>query len=356
MINMQTIYSKDKKSLQFPVMCNGYVKLQHKDDDGNVPLQNVGIWGNTGDFTIEMLVTPYDVNGNSATPTHTGSIKSLSRHTKGAAYLQIKTNLLSDKRHDVEMVLFHNANLTISLVNTTTDAWYQPAEYAVKVSMTIGTTTTSITSDTVISATRVDDNHFNSNASSYVYDGHTPVAHKSALQVSSINTSTRVITLSGTASDFGIGQTIYTSDGLLVGTITTVSGADITMDSISNTPSGYVYQELPKDSAYVEVPHHIAVSYRSSGKISIFYNAIIVKEGVHGAAGNFSLASSDIYLGQNPDAGSFQTVRKSQFMGEYHEISMTSKYKSSFRSINSLMPNYRDLLLYLDFEEANLDG
>jgi len=331
-------------------MCDGYVKIQHKDDAGNVPLQEVGMWGNSGDFTIEMLVTPYDVNGNAATSSYSASIKSLSRHTKGAAYLP------TTNRHDVEMVLFHNTNLTISLVNTTTDAFYQPAEYAVKVSITIGTTTTSITSDTVISATRVDDNHFNSNASSYVYDGHTPVAHKSALTVSSINTSTRVITLSGTASGFGIGQTIYTSAGLLVGTITNVSGADITMDSISNTPSGYVYQELPKDSAYVEVPHHIAVSYRNSGKMSIFYNGNLVKDGVHGAGGNFSLDPSDVYLGQNPNAGSYQTIRKSQFMGEFHEISMVSKYKTAFRSINSLMPNYRDLLLYLDFEEANLDG
>lgn len=347
---MQTIYSKDKKSLQFPAMCDGYVKIQHKDDAGNVPLQEVGMWGNSGDFTIEMLVTPYDVNGNTAVPTYSASVKSLSRHTKGAAYLP------TANRHDVEMILFHNTNLSISLVNTTTDAFYQPAEYAVKVSMTIASTTTSITSDTVISATRVDDNHFNSNASSYVYDGHTPVAHKSALTVNSINTSTRVITLSGTASDFGIGQTIYTSAGLLVGTITNVSGADITMDSISNTPSGYVYQELPKDSAYVEVPHHIAVSYRNSGKMSIFYNGNLVKDGVHGAGGNFSLDPSDVYLGQNPNAGSYQTIRKSQFMGEFHEISMVSKYKSAFRSINSLMPNYRDLLLYLDFEEANLDG
>lgn len=345
---MQTIYSKDKKSLQFPAMCDGYVKIQHKDDAGNVPLQEVGMWGNSGDFTIEMLVTPYDVNGNTAVPTYSASVKSLSRHTKGAAYLP------TANRHDVEMILFHNTNLSISLVNTTTDAFYQPAEYAVKVSMTIASTTTSITSDTVISATRVDDNHFNSNASSYVYDGHTPVAHKSALTVSSI--STNVITLSGTASDFGIGQTIYTSAGLLVGTITNVSGADITMDSISNTPSGYVYQELPKDSAYVEVPHHIAVSYRNSGKMSIFYNGNLVKDGVHGAGGNFSLDPSDVYLGQNPNAGSYQTIRKSQFMGEFHEISMVSKYKSAFRSINSLMPNYRDLLLYLDFEEANLDG
>tara|TARA_R110002020_G_scaffold97100_6_gene231948 strand:- start:1849 stop:2838 length:990 start_codon:yes stop_codon:yes gene_type:complete len=329
-------------------MCDGYVKIQHKDDAGNVPLQEVGMWGNSGDFTIEMLVTPYDVNGNADAPTYSASIKSLSRHTKGAAYLP------TANRHDVEMVLFHNTNLTISLVNTTTDAFYQPAEYAVKVSITIGTTTTSVTSDTVISATRVDDNHFNSQSSSYVYDGHTPVAHKSALTVSSI--STNVITLSGTASGFGIGQTIYTSAGLLVGTITNVSGADITMDGISNTPSGYVYQELPKDSAYVEVPHHIAVSYRNSGKMSIFYNGNLVKDGVHGAGGSFSLDPSDVYLGQNPNAGSYQTIRKSQFMGEFHEISMVSKYKSAFRSINSLMPNYRDLLLYLDFEEANLDG
>ncbi len=352
---MQTIYSKDKKSLQFPAMCDGYVKIQHKDNDGNIPLQEVGLWGNSGDFTIEMLVTPYDVNGNSATNTYSASDKVLSRHTKGAAYMPITSTVTDNRRHDVSMTLFHNTNLTISLDNTTTHAFNQPAEYAVKVSMTIGSTTTSITSDTVISATRVDDNHSQGNSSDFVYNGHTPIAHKNLYTVSSISSNT--ITLIAPSYN-GKGQKIYTDKGLLIGTITAVSGRDITIDSIVNAPSNgeHIFDELPKDPAYVETAHHIAVSYRNSGKISIFYNGNLVKDGVHGAGGNFSLDPSDVYLGQNPDDYVEERRRRSQFMGEFHEISMVSKYKSAFRSINSLMPNYRDLLLYLDFEEANLDG
>lgn len=330
-------------------MCNGYVRVPHKDDDGNVPLQGVGLWGNDGDFTVEMLVTPYDVNGNSDTAD--GNIKSLSRGSKGLAYLP------ASDRHDVEMVLLHNTNLTISLVNTTTHSFYQPAEYSIKVSMTTGGATSVVESDTVIDAIRMDDNVWNSQSSNYVYDAHTAIAHKGALDVQAVNTLLKIITLKG-ASQNSVGQTIYTDTGLLIGTVTVVNGVNITMDNIANSPAvdSFLYEELPKDNAYSHTAHHIAVSYRSSGKISIFYNGNKVKEGTHSAGGDFSFDTSDIFLGQNPNAGTYETVRKSQFMGEYHEISVVSKYKTSFRSVNSLLPNYRDLLLYLDFEEANLNG
>ncbi len=57
------IYSGDKKSLVFPIMGDGYVHLdysKHIPTDSDDPY---GLWGHKSSFTIEGIVTPYDVNG-----------------------------------------------------------------------------------------------------------------------------------------------------------------------------------------------------------------------------------------------------------------------------------------------------
>ena len=57
-----TTFSEDRKSLQFPAFCDGYVNIDYTQAVAGEP---TGIWANEGSFTIEMLVTPYDVNGDS---------------------------------------------------------------------------------------------------------------------------------------------------------------------------------------------------------------------------------------------------------------------------------------------------
>ena len=57
------IYSGDKKSLVFPIMGDGYVHLdysKHIPTDSDDPY---GLWGHKSSFTIEGIITPYDVNG-----------------------------------------------------------------------------------------------------------------------------------------------------------------------------------------------------------------------------------------------------------------------------------------------------
>ena len=56
-----TTFSEDRKSLQFPAFCDGYVNIDYTQAVAGEP---TGIWANEGSFTIEMLVTPYDVNGD----------------------------------------------------------------------------------------------------------------------------------------------------------------------------------------------------------------------------------------------------------------------------------------------------
>ena len=79
------IYSKDRKSLQFPVMCDGYVKVPFGDGSAT-PAQGIGLWGHTGDITVEFIITPYETN-NHATNNYSGSQKSLSQATKCVAYI-----------------------------------------------------------------------------------------------------------------------------------------------------------------------------------------------------------------------------------------------------------------------------
>ena len=133
------LFSKDRKSLQFPANCDGYLQVPYSSS----AQQQVGIFGHSGSFTLEVIATPYDVNGNSAT-TYNGSIKSLGQGAKGLDYLADASRL------NVEMVLFYNANIKVVLENTSTTTKNQPAEYAIKFYLTIGSTTTTLTSPTVI--------------------------------------------------------------------------------------------------------------------------------------------------------------------------------------------------------------
>ena len=64
---------------------------------------------------------------------------------------------------------------------------------------------------------------------------------------------------------------------------------------------------------------------------------------------DFELDATDCYMGSN-GASALETRRSSQFMGEIHEFAITTEYKDSFQTIDTLVPNYRNTLLYFRFE------
>ena len=61
---MYEILTGKQRSLVFPIMCNGHVKLDYSD---NVPYTSdeigYGIWAHSGSFTFESVITPYEING-----------------------------------------------------------------------------------------------------------------------------------------------------------------------------------------------------------------------------------------------------------------------------------------------------
>lgn len=339
-----TVFSKDRKSLQFPVMCDGYITIPRHS--GNTPSQEIGLWDHSGGLSFEAVITPYDINGNP--DNFNATQKSLSRDTKGEAYLS------EANRKDHEMVLFYNTNLKISLdmVDNYTNP-YLPASYKLKVDMKIGVVTTSLSSETIITPTSIDESSFN--PTFYLYNNHTPFAKESTRNVNTYNISTNTITLSGTP-DMGAGYVVYKDDGTSLGTITSVSGNILTTDGFTIAPSSDIFYSLPQEPLYANGIHHVAFSYSPQGLMQLYYNGKLVGSTTHGVGGDFSIDTSDCYIGQNPTASGYSDRRKTQFMGELHEISILGISKTQFRSTNTLYPLFKEILLYMDFEEANLNG
>jgi hypothetical protein len=348
---MPILYSKDRKSLQFPANCDGYLQVPYTAGQ-----QKTGIWAHSGGFTFEAIITPYDINGNEKT-TYNGTIKSLGQGAKGIDYMS-KTS-----RYASEMVIFYNSNVKVVLENTTTHSTNQPAEYAIKFYLTIGGTTTTITSATVIATSIVENSSLNPTL--YSYNNHTPNGEKVNTNINTVYTTTGRLAAAD-HTKFVVGDILFTSDGASLGTVSSIdTSTGILQLDVSTLTTAQrtiiladgVYRTMNKDALYVEVPHHIAVSYNpTGGRMNIFYDGKLVKTGVHSAGGNFSLAESDINIGQQSDAASQTLKRRSQFMGEMHEMVFINKYKKGIGSTNTLTPFYGDVLLYFDFEEANLNG
>lgn len=332
-----SIYSNERKSLQFPVMSNGYVKFAVSDA---YVTEETGLWDYEGPFTLEMIITPYEVNGNPISDNQ-NSQKTLSRGSDELSYIS------AANRHNVEMCLFHNNNLTLSLVNTTTQAFYQPAEYSLKAEVTIGGTTTTVESSTVFKSEIVDDSY--SNPTAYIYEGHLPAYKSTGSTVISVNVGGRIVNTTGT---FYVGQPVYTDAGLQIGVIDAVTpGSSFRVAELFNEPdaSSTIYVPVDRDVLYTETVHHVALSF-GTRNIYLFYNGKLVGTGIHTEKGEFKLDASDIYLGRKGASGTNLT----QFMGELHEVAYYKNARMNFKSYNSLLPPYRTTLLYCDFEEARL--
>ena len=75
---MKTVLLGKQQGLVFPVMCNAHIKIDYLDNipdmgaDGDEGTgdglsstdQPYGLWGNTGSFSFDAIITPYDVNGS----------------------------------------------------------------------------------------------------------------------------------------------------------------------------------------------------------------------------------------------------------------------------------------------------
>jgi len=299
---MPGIFAGDTKALVFPVMCDGYIKLNYSggDTSKNEPETELalrgGFWGHQGDFSIEAVITPYDVNGygtNSSGGVDVGIVAS--EKTPPSLNADVTTTATKNKyqsfkyfgetylRRFQKMMIFHNSNFSFYLENnivgssnSNTFNINQPAEYRLVVDV----------NDTLV-------------------------------------ISENVITASNTLYGY------YDENGLYEGI------------STSQTLSGGSYVSQPKEALYLEGIYKVGCSY-ANGVVGLYINGNLVKE--QKTSGTFSFDPSDSFIGQNG------TNKNTQFMGELYEICMY-KRTTPTETNSTLSPGYNDILFYYRFGE-----
>lgn len=366
------VYGGTQNSLMFPVLCDAYLTVDYSK---NIAEQNTGIWDHEGSFAIEMIVTPYDVNGwgDNVDKAATVSVANESRgkqsslktmpatadNMASASIQQDVDYLPVANRQEQKMNLFYNSNLEIALKNTSTHNQNNPAQYSLLVNMTIDGVTQTMESPIVVASR---DRHwgvYDNDAHTFLFDSN-GAAYAKASMWSASSVSGSELTMASTSNPetrMYEGQKLWLADGTSLGSIlsintsTRVFSMSKTLPALSSTQ---IYIDVNKEAPYLESTYHFAFTYDNSSKMMYLYcNGQEVMSARHNSNKIFSFAPSDIYIGQNPTAASNQLKRITQFMGEYHELSVTEGYRSQFNSLYTLLPQFRETLLYLDFEEVD---
>ena len=395
---MYNVFAGKQRSLVFPVMCNGYVTIDYAE---NVPNAGTsadttddipyGIWAHTGSFTIEAVVTPYDIMGAGTTnSTQTAVTNRLTSKKIFPAKLSAQTNaatqgdtyLVSTLRDSHEMAVFSSTNFSLFLVNESPvsgqgQTRHNPARYKIRAKIKIGTNTTREFTTPVIvtpnessfykySATE-DLTGIKNNRMQFIKIGDvdetaaygTPPATISIRGVNYPSASFDVTEVVHPKTEFFIrnGST-YINLG------TAVSGNDQQLNFISISSENQtlinagceLFVRDRADPAYVNNSFHIACSFdNTSREVSIYLNGSRILNEIHQDSGDFVFARENLFLGANgggsTGAGSASTNK--QFMGEFHELSIVNKRKDIFSSLTNLTPTYADALVYLRFEEVD---
>lgn len=379
---MYDILVGKQRSLVFPVMCNAHITIPYADNvaDTNNNADNTddvgyGIWSHEGRFTFEAIVTPYDINGygtqsNASKPSIANSKKimpalSASEYTVKTQYAS-DLYLARDDRIDHEMRLFHSDNFKISLINDTKHNENEPANYKIKVSLTLGTTTETFTSSYAISPATSKRFKWSDSDDNNGFNARGLVEYKKVATTASGSTTT-VIRCSPTTNFFGGDkQEVYIRDGFnftSLGTITsktTTAPLSITLTSAHSEalPTGTdLYLPVEKDPIYVNDFFHIACSVTDTNEIKVFVNNREILLANHSVTNtNFTFGNNNMYVGANGSAntGANSAKTNNQFMGEIHEMSIINLNRNTFPSINNLHPNFNNCLLYLRFEEVDV--
>lgn len=408
---MYEVLTGKQRSLVFPIMCNAFVKLDYSD---NIPDTNsnadtsddiaYGLWAHEGSFSFEAIVTPYDVNGFGThqervdfgdTNLGVGNTKNSSKKIM-PNHLQEDITLIPDKLQDQlylsranrlthEMMIFDNDNFKVSLINSTQHTQNNPAEYKIKVQVTIGSTTQTVTSDAVILPSVGHSFRYNSTNGASLLSGFNDkgrVMYAKVAEVATSGHSAGSATINVTSSSHPVlenVQEIFIRDGAnftslgTVNSVTTIPATIVLSSAYSSQLADATALYLPtyKYPTYTEQMFHIGCTFNNkTKKTSIHLNGTKIKEDTHTDTGDFSFARTDIYLGSNglndmsvsginDAANSGTATGKSgattckQFMGEMHEIAISNKIRE-FAEVDNLMPNYNNTLLYLRFEEVDL--
>ena len=166
----------------------------------------------------------------------------------------------------------------------------------------------------------------------------------SGLSLGAFSTNVRTITVgSGEADDIGTGNSIYDNTGILIGTVSSVSGNNITLAADpATTVTSTIYRDQQKEALYLEQLNKLSCSF-DKRNISIYVNNILVQRKRLDIR-DFEFDDVDCYIGKDG------TNSNTQFMGEMYEVSM-HKGTSPCSTISTLTPNFSDTLFYYTFGE-----
>jgi len=376
---MYDVFIGKQRSLVFPIMCNAHVSIPYASNIPDIGSSGTsddvpyGLWAHTDSFTFEAIFTPYDINGMGAT----GLRGRTAQQTSDYVMPQGGTGKLSEEylpvadRYGHEMCLFHNDNFRVTLLNSTTTNNNQPAEYKVKVYLTINSNQDTFVTDTLITsasskAWTFGDDHVNNNLSGFDSDGR--IIYDSVARLTNTHTIGSTLAVNTTEDHnsraltdiFFDGQKVYKRDGFTfseVGTIATsgVSSSNLTFTSSVNAmlDETELYIETFREPKYVENMHHLAVVYSAvNNSIKVFFNRRLVLNSTHTETSAFEFSRTDFIIGKNT-TGDNDASTDMQFMGELHEMSIEGFEKNTFTITNSLYPFFDETLLYLRFEEVD---
>ena len=358
-------YVGTRESLKFPVMCDGYVSLEYDDNVASTPY---GIWDLDDSFTFQSIITPYDVNGNSKSAVLT-SEKTMP--TGSSASNQGKKYLPYANRYTHKMNIFYSTNFEIFLENTTKTNFNQPAEYRIGMRVKLTNDDTLYTNKIIVAK----ENHSDMRNINDMYSGTQKIRRyvetvTNNASGSSVSGAVFDLTLNSNGSNFVVHMPLYDSNNKYMGDIIQIDAdpsnavlhigggdADYVYGTFNSTTKK-LYSSPLKEPLYVLGTNHIACSFNNgTGEMNIFIDGSLIGSKYHidkeTLNVDFNMDDSSIYLGQNPLA---TTPRYTQFMGEIHEVCITKNLMSSFPSIYSLIPQRKNLLLYLTFDGGEVIG
>ena len=354
---MVNAYAGEAYRLVFPILSNGYLLLNYDDtvtqiegttatvggtgDDpsGVTPTTDTitatrerSIWAHKDSFTLEAIVTPYDVNGVGNRTTGHGVLDS----TRTPPY---PNNYRTQK-----MMLFYNTNLKFYLQNTTESSYNQPAEYKLVAELTSGGVTKTITSEVVIKPNNTLYNYYDTSG---YYHGNNTSFTKLSSNATNVSND-RVYVQEGEADSLvAKGAKLYDSDLNLIGeanSIQILAGKDrITLKENRLTDvnsNGIVYVSQLKEAMYLEQMYKFSLVYLKGGYVEMYVNnGLIKREQI--SMEPLQLDASDCQIGRG-------TTNQEQFYGEIFEISM-HKGKQPCPTYKTLTPSYNNILFYYAF-------
>ena len=365
--------------LVFPLLSSGYLEIDYdktvtqiegtsgtvggSGDDTNTPTastisdtRNIQMWNHTGPFSLECIVTPYDVNGSAKTgasefgvldSTKTPPYPSDTLSSRSSTYQS--TSILGTSSgtkytdSPLKMMIFHNTNVKLYLENTTDNSYNQPAEYKIVAEFKrTGGTTIKLETDTVIKA----ENKLTGYYDPYgYYDGiATSLTKLDDASRDISNTSMIELDTASNVNKVGKGTELFDQTGTSIGKVVSIdtNAGTLTMSQVQSASIGSAYISQLKEALYLEQMYKISFTYLPNAA-EIYLNNNLVASTSH-TESTVVIHPSDIRI-----CGSGTTSE--QFYGELYEIALHKGNSINTTTQKTLSPSYSNIFFYFRFGE-----